>query len=391
MRLQWGAMALLGAAIPTSTAAANVFSALALLLIVLDPGFWRWLRAEGWRDALLLGAALLFALYALSMLYTSVTRIPPWRALLGHRELLLLAPLLYVCREPRIARATLWGLAAGCAASLAVSLAMAASGKLWLNAVAGNYPAFKTHTYHNLFVGLLGLAALAAALRGGSPQRRAGLLMVFALCAVDVLVLVLGRTTQLTFIMLLGALALLAVRGTWQRLAMSGIAVLIVAAAALQPKVQQRYALAVREAQQYAQGSTAETSIGMRLAFWQNTAKVIASAPLLGHGVGSFREEYEKVRPREMPNYGNPHSDYLLLWSELGLVGLAAFVAWIVIAGLRLRQVHEDLRFVAFTVWFSMVAASLVNSFFTDFTTSTAYAVALAALLGYRPRGTAHG
>ncbi|MBU6438234.1 MAG: O-antigen ligase family protein, partial [Betaproteobacteria bacterium] len=344
---------------------------------------------RAWRDPVIAASLALIAVLGLSIAYTSVAARLGWRDLLGHRELLLLGVFMYVCQAPRTARAALWGLALGSAASLVASLGMAASGHLMLNAVPGNYMAFKTHTYHNLFVGLLGLCALAAALRVQDLKRRIALGVLFALCAVDVLLLVLGRTTQLTFVMLLGLLALMLVNRPWQRAAMLCGAALLIVAVALQPRVQQRYLMAVHEAEGYADGSHAETSIGLRLSFWQNTLKIIQKAPLLGMGLGSFRAEYEKVKPPDMPNYGNPHSDYLLVWAENGLLGLGFFLAWIVVIARRVRRVHDDVRFLAAAAVFSMVVASLANSFFTDFTTGMAFVFTLGAVLGYRPRGSA--
>ena len=51
---------------------------------------------------------------------------------------------------------------------------------------------------------------------------------------------------------------------------------------------------------------------------------------LLGVGVGDFPSEYKKVNLKNTPharNTTNPHNMYLLVWSQLGLIGLISFLS----------------------------------------------------------------
>ncbi len=67
------------------------------------------------------------------------------------------------------------------------------------------------------------------------------------------------------------------------------------------------------------------TSIGMRINFTINSFDLIKENPILGVGTGDFPAEYSKVNQINspgLPDTGNPHNMYTLVWTQLGLVGL---------------------------------------------------------------------
>jgi O-antigen ligase len=61
----------------------------------------------------------------------------------------------------------------------------------------------------------------------------------------------------------------------------------------------------------------------VRLQFFEKTGQMILEKPLLGHGVGSWRQQYP-IRAEGLltSNMSTPHNDYLLFAAELGLCGL---------------------------------------------------------------------
>jgi len=69
------------------------------------------------------------------------------------------------------------------------------------------------------------------------------------------------------------------------------------------------------------------SSTGLRLAFYENTLRLIAHHPLLGGGTGSFANNYRVLsQKRNTPFTDNPHNEYLMIASQLGLLGLAIFL-----------------------------------------------------------------
>lgn len=80
------------------------------------------------------------------------------------------------------------------------------------------------------------------------------------------------------------------------------------------------------------------TSVGLRLLFWQNSWEIIKKSPWLGVGTGDFESAYAEVNKRQSPLMGatdNPHNQYVLVLCQLGLLGLAGLLA---IFGIQIRQ-----------------------------------------------------
>jgi len=80
------------------------------------------------------------------------------------------------------------------------------------------------------------------------------------------------------------------------------------------------------------------TSVGLRLLFWQNSWEIIKKSPWLGEGTGDFESAYAEVNKRQSPLMGatdNPHNQYVLVLCQLGLLGLVGLLA---IFGIQIRQ-----------------------------------------------------
>jgi len=85
-----------------------------------------------------------------------------------------------------------------------------------------------------------------------------------------------------------------------------------------------------------------EFSFGRRIAIWKFTGMMIKDRPLLGSGIGTFKYNtlryqanfFEQGDNRSLYPHGfadKAHNEYLQLWAELGIVGLAIFL-WFMIA-----------------------------------------------------------
>jgi O-antigen ligase len=70
------------------------------------------------------------------------------------------------------------------------------------------------------------------------------------------------------------------------------------------------------------------TSSGIRMEMYKNTLALIQRSPLIGHGVGSLRLEYnELVKSQDtlLKDVTNPHNQYLMILFDTGLIGGALF------------------------------------------------------------------
>ena len=72
------------------------------------------------------------------------------------------------------------------------------------------------------------------------------------------------------------------------------------------------------------------TSVGIRITYVLNSWEVIKKNPIIGVGTGDFPTEYKKINSVKTPKVvtsTNPHNMYILVLTQLGLVGLISMLA----------------------------------------------------------------
>lgn len=69
-----------------------------------------------------------------------------------------------------------------------------------------------------------------------------------------------------------------------------------------------------------------DITAGERLQFWRTTWSMILDRPWLGHGVNTYFTTFPRFAPPEETYRGYAHNCYLQMWSEIGIIGLAAFL-----------------------------------------------------------------
>jgi len=72
-----------------------------------------------------------------------------------------------------------------------------------------------------------------------------------------------------------------------------------------------------------------DSSLGLRISFAINSWEVFMKNPIIGVGVGDFPYEYKKINLINTPEIvspDNPHNMYILVLTQLGLVGLISFL-----------------------------------------------------------------
>ncbi len=99
-------------------------------------------------------------------------------------------------------------------------------------------------------------------------------------------------------------------------------------------------AVSIRGTGQGAELVIAGVSLTGRGLVWLQTARHGAEAPVLGHGTGSAVHFLETVIAAE--GVIHPHNDYLRVFHDLGLVGLAVFLVALWILARHLHRLHRD-------------------------------------------------
>lgn len=365
---RWLAAAL-GFTLPLSTAADDLLLAPLLAAWLASGDFrakWRAVRD----NPVALAALALFALILLGTLHGAA----PWperlRIVLKYKELLLLALLVTVFRDPGSRRLGLACFGAAMLVTLLVSLGFGfglVPPAPWIKGTVDNASVFKLHLTHNILMALAAYLYARAALDAKEAWQRWALAGLALLACYNVLFMVQGRTGQM---MLLTLLVLL----FWQRLGRRGLApglaaaALVAAAAATSPNFGGKFARGLDEIRQWQPGQPTEYSMALRLEFYRNSAAILAEHPLLGVGTGSHAAAYgARVAGTGSPTTRNPHSEYLSLGMQLGIAGIAALGALFLLAWRAAPRLGVALeRDLARGLVLSFVLASLFNSMLSD-------------------------
>lgn len=405
--LAGGSAVALGFVLPISTAASNLLLALALLGLILGGGYrahWQRVRHQpaAW---LAIALCLLAAVGCLWGLGDAATR----QFYLGKYLTLLLIPLLLpLFAEQARRRQALMAFLAGMLLTLGVSVLLWLDALTWLpeailsrlgklqdarHSLTQNAVVFKLSITHGFFMALAAFMLWRVAATRELPWQRTLLRGLALLAAANVLFMIIGRTGYVVLALLAGYLFL----SRWQlhagrmnrrqsaRLVLLSIVlmgaittVLWQSSGSFQARLQEAYAEA--RAWQPQQGNT--TSIGLRLDYWRNSLAIIAAQPLNGVGTGGFAAAYDQqiVGTTVAPS-NNPHNQYLLTTTQLGLPGLLLLLTLHLViwreAGRRPPLERDLLR----GLLLAYLAGNLFNSFLFDFSERYLFAWFTAVLL----------
>ena len=89
-----------------------------------------------------------------------------------------------------------------------------------------------------------------------------------------------------------------------------------------------------------------DITIGERLRYWQTAWRMVLEHPFIGNGVNLFYSRFPDFAPAGETVRGYAHNCYLQMWSEIGVLGLAAFLAPLAASGLAfLRELRRKAGF----------------------------------------------
>lgn len=75
--------------------------------------------------------------------------------------------------------------------------------------------------------------------------------------------------------------------------------------------------------------STGATSVGARFDYWRAALETTMTKPVFGTGPGTFQRAYEQLKAPESEMARLTHNDYLEQFSDSGIIGGLAYLAWI--------------------------------------------------------------
>ena len=381
---------LLGLFLPISTSATEVLLALLAVCWLLSGEFrskWTCVRQHGL-------ALLLLAFFGFGVAALSYSSAPPTEAIAGllhYRKVLYVPLLLHVFADARTRELTIRAFCAAMLLTLTFSYLLSINETDVTAAVHSGHAVFKNYITQNILMAFF--AFLVAQRMLQTRRHRWPYVVVLILAVFNILFMVWGRTGYLV-------LAVLFVLLMWQRwkirgLAHSSVALLLVAASAyfVSSNFRHRIDAVANEwtgyRQQQALGETvpgaAMRSVGLRLQFYENSLAIARKSPLWGTGSGSFVHEYQKIsHAKGIPATANPHSEFLLIFVQTGLIGLGLFIAVLGGQWLLSYQLPNEFRNMAQGLCLMMAVGCLANSLLLDTTEGTFYCCWTALCLATR-------
>jgi O-antigen ligase len=382
-------------AVPISTAGVNLGSGLVLLFALLSPEAWRACRKIRTSSASVV-ALILFVVLALSMTYSSASQGEAFDFLLKYRKLLML-PVLFVvfygADRSKWGGAAIWGLFS----TLTLTMLLTYTNFLGWTSVGplhGSDPitkpwVFKDHISAGLMMAFLAFLsmALAAAVRAGIGRWLLYLVAVLAL--INVLFVLQGRTGQVVAIAYLVVFVAVQLMKSGRQNRRSRWATTVVSVAVcgcfmVFAAKHSRLAGTEQEIKKF-ELYNQDTSMGVRLEFYRRSLELIRHRPVAGYGVGSVRTEFEKLARNSTGGRAamasNPHNEFFLMGVQLGLLGIALLVWFLVAVARECQRVDRLAGTVVGGYLLAFVLGCCANSLLLNFTEGNLFILLTGILL----------
>jgi len=362
------------ASVPLGSAASNVLGGALFLMLLAAGGYqehWQRWRASPFAMVTLL----LFAVIFLGVSYSHAPFDEIRRSLTKYSRLLYAPIAISVLVDARWRRRALMAWMA----SMLLTLALSYLHALWAFPLAratregelGDHYIFKHHITQNVMMSVFAVAAFAEAwrLRGaeGMSKKAWCWVMVAIAAAINVLFFVLGRAGYITLmvnLLVVALVAFMAARDARLMTVVGAFMLIVVVAAASSDAVHERFHTAISEVES-SQERGISTSIGQRMEYASKSIDLIEARPIVGWGTGSYAQEYCRIaKSPEWCKLGayNPHNQFLFFAVQFGLLGLAALIAWLVMAGVAFRRLPLAKQMIAYSLLATLVVHSLLDS-----------------------------
>lgn len=153
--------------------------------------------------------------------------------------------------------------------------------------------------------------------------------VAIGLCAVNIFFVMLGRTGFLLMLFAIGIVGYLELPKKCKALALFaplflGYLLFNTSTRLHEKTMQINDGISKYEAGDY------DTSEGQRLDYWRRSFQSVQETPVIGKGVGSWKNEYQRLGGLQTNPPSNPHNQFLLWWVEFGGVGLLFLLAFFI-------------------------------------------------------------
>jgi O-antigen ligase len=356
--------------LPLGSAPTNIFAAVMLLFLFVAGGYWQhWLRFQ---QAISAWAALaLLIVLALGTIGSSGSASEIETALTKHARILYFVFAVFLLSEGPWARRALYAWMA----AMILTLALSYIHSVWAFPLAratrdnaiGDHFIFKHHITQNVMMSVFVIAASCVALREklcGETQRAWLWAALAALAAINVIFFVAGRTGYVTLFFNVMVAGFIVLPSRWRAPGLVMLLLALALLASLSAHVRTGITSAVLEVVAALQ-SEQPSSMGQRVEFAQRSMELFRERPWFGWGTGSYAIEFCRVaKTAEWCRLGayNPHNQYLFFAVQVGVVGLVAYLAWLLAVARDLARAEPFDLALGFCLLATLVLHSMLDS-----------------------------
>ena len=161
----------------------------------------------------------------------------------------------------------------------------------------------------------------------------------------------------------------------------------------LSPMFHGRVNQGVSDVQRFHNNDSNNTSVGLRLFWYQTAARIFMKRPLkiaFGYGTSSTYSVYKSyLKSAKLPQQfikhpaENPHNQYIYFLLENGLIGFFLYCGVLFIGYSRYLILEKPYNKYLLILVFSMTIGTMFNSWYHDFGVSMAFATFLSILMSF--------
>ncbi len=365
--------AALGFAIPISVAATSICLTITIISLILA-GNWRAKYKPILTNKVAISAIILFFAFIIGSIYSSATLPYIIKGLHKYDKLLLIPLLMPAAAEKKWQKIAIYAFLGAIIINifLAYTNALHLTNIYFFNKHSSPMDVFRGHIDMSFFIAIA--AYIFAHRTLTKTNYRWTNCILFLLTTYALLFLNTGRTGYLVFAVLICILF-------WQQLRWKGVLTAIIVLPLFLTTVyfssdtfRTGTNAVINNVIAYQYDQQSHTSIGFRMLFMHNSLILIKKHPVIGYGTGSFKPEFMKqfgILPGFPKGLVTPHNEYLLITTQLGIIGLILYLCLLLTQIATLPKLDQDIKPIAQAVVAAFIVGAFCNSMF--YTTATGH------------------
>lgn len=318
-----------------------------------------------------LPALLLWLFFGIGILWSSASSSDAWRIFGKYRELLLLPLMLSILTKEWTER-IIYGFIIGHMIGMIFSFFQ------WFGYfnITGMPSGFHSHIQYSTLEAFAIFAITIIAYNHKNTSIKISLFILAFIMLFNLFMINTGRSGYIVFFMILAVGLLILYR--WQGMliffltATISVGILYSTSAPFQARINSTIA-EVKNTK-----TNMESTAHSRPVLWINALNIIKKAPIFGHGTGSFLTEYRQIST--VGESKNPHQQYLLVWAELGIIGLLFLLYLYYRQVIIANHMEPKNKYLAYCLLVTFLSHTLFNSALMDNVEGHFYAILSAAL-----------